>query len=328
MRKCFVVFLLSVATVTALADTPPPLSNPRLLLVGDSWAMFLSAFRSFPRAFEERELPTPGIVPLYWPGSEASDWNAFFPKLVLAWTLRRHPSLEVAVVSLGGNDLLGDYNTGLTAQDQDALYDRIRTDLEAVVTFLLSQKADLQIVLCGYDYMNFVESVKNTLFDAYRRTWIEAGKPNAEEVNVVLIRLATIQQDIADTYDRVTFVNNFGLMQWAYGYPAVALPPKTVPLPALRIEDGVPLGGDHRLPSPPEAMLSVWFFVDAIHLSPNGYRLLAGNVIDRALAPILYPEKTLTPQPQFKTLRAFPRRQVYPQVLHQRPSTAQCATSE
>jgi len=280
-----------------------------MLLVGDSWAMFLSAFRSFPQAFAERGKENPGIVPMYWPGSEARDWNAFFPKFLLGWTLKTRPSIEVAVISLGGNDLLGDYHTSLTADEKRRLYKRIRSDLEGLILFMLEQKPSLKITISGYDYPNFVESVRNPFFDAYRQEWQEAGCPTPEEANDALIGLARAQQEIADTYDRVEFVNNFGLMQWAFGYPAIGLPPQTVPFPTERIETGLPPSGDPRLPSPPQGMLTLGPFVDAIHLNRLGYRLLAGNLIDRSLGNLLFPESVGEKlSPSTRTISSQPTR--------------------
>lgn len=289
-RKVGSVTLLVLCLALCVNSAYSSQDNPRMLLVGDSWAMFLSAFRSFPQAFAERGRENPGVVSMYWPGSEARDWNAFFPKFLLGWTLRTRPAIEVAVVSLGGNDLLGDYNTSLTADERQRLYKRIQSDLEGVILFMLDQKPSLRITLCGYDYPNFVESVSNPFFDTYRQQWREAGRPTPEEANEALIGLARAQQEIADKYDRVDFVNNFGLMQWAYGYPAVGLPPQTVPFPAERVAADLPPGGDPRLPSPPQGMLTLGPFVDAIHLNPLGYRLLAGNLIDRSLGNLLFPD--------------------------------------
>lgn len=265
-------------------------NNPRMLLVGDSWAMFLSAFRSFPQAFAERSKEDPGIVPMYWPGSKARDWNAFLPRFLLGWTLKTRPSIEVAVISLGGNDLLGRYRTSLTADEKQRLYKRIQSDLEDVILFMLNQKPSLKITICGYDYPNFVESVSNTLFDAYRQRWQEAGRPTPEEANEALIGLARAQQEIADRYDCVTFVNNFGLMQWAFGYAPVGLPPQTVPFPSERIDPDQSPGGNPHLPSPPAGMLKLGPFVDAIHLNRAGYALLAGNVVDRSVGDLLFPD--------------------------------------
>lgn len=279
--------VLVIVFVWAAAGNAETLGRCRVMLLGDSWAMFMTVFRSFDQALEARGLADTRILPLNYPGTKASEWNGWLGRFVIAFYLARNPSVDVVVMTLGGNDLLDGYSTRLTDAEKDKLFDGIRHSLEGLVSFILSRRSDLRVVICGYDYPNYVESVEYNLFDVYRRQWEDAGRPTPNQANDAVVRLGRIQQAIADKHRRVEFVNNFGLMQWTFGYPNRGIAPESGPYPADRLEEAAPPGGYPDLPSPPGAMLQVWFFLDAIHLSPEGYALVAGNVVDRCLADLL-----------------------------------------
>ena len=158
------VLLLLVLAGAAFA--PPPQNQPepvtRVLLVGDSWAGRMWGARTYRQVFaqfghadvlEDGELIGAGGTAAVWATDEALD--------LLREKLANEPSIDVVVITLGGNDMLagaccGGWHAGLSGEGETALFDQIEDDLLAVISAALSVRANIEVLLNGYDYPNAV----------------------------------------------------------------------------------------------------------------------------------------------------------------------------
>jgi hypothetical protein len=150
---------------------------------------------------------------------------------------------------------------------------------------MLSVRSDVKIALLSYDYPNWDESMEWPLsWEFYHYDYERIGSPESPiEVNSYLQRLGVEKWRIADERDHVTFVNNFGLMQWKYGYKKYGIPPGSLPHPGYSPEGPI-FGGDPEYYSPPGGMLSVHLlYCDAYHLSPGGYSQITQETMERCV---------------------------------------------
>ena len=269
--------LLSLAALTAISATPLAAqattgvgpTTERVLIVGDSWAEFTWAFGSVDAALAAVGHPDKiavGDVTALG-GTTAADWNTPAYQSLIQQELMAHPTIDVIHLSIGGNDFLGAWNTGMTEAEEQALYTTIADDVEAVVAFIHSLDPDLEIVIGSYDYVN-LEEQRSDFFTWL--LWLGLGSPTPAEVNQELAAStsAVFRRLLADP--KVHLLNNSGAMQYFFGYPAYGIAPRSLPLPGNEPQGWRPgLGGDPGLPSPPAAML------DGIHLNEAGYRIIA-----------------------------------------------------
>jgi hypothetical protein len=173
----------------------------------------------------------------------------------------------------------------------------VAEDIEEVVKFFLAQRRDIRVVICDYDFMNFIDSLANNR-DA-KEVWENWGKPTAEDLNRASVRLGLAKLAVARSLDRCEYVQNWGLMQYWFGYsPDIA--PRAAPLPGAAPDYDPYPGGYVELPSPLEAFDSFgWGRYDPLHLSAQGYQLLAANCIRQ-----YYAEWLVQPLPHFATAPA------------------------
>jgi hypothetical protein len=129
----------------------------------------------------------------------------------------------------------------------------------------LAQRSNVAVVLCGYDYLNFVEATAAAAVpwcatDAVRE---KLGNPSPRQLNEALAKLEELKAALAESNPRVFHVNNLGQMQHHFGYPSKGIAPFELEPP-----------GNPDWPSPPEALNNG---LDCMHLSEEGYLVLARN---------------------------------------------------
>lgn len=254
LRNRIISLLLLVAiSLTGAASA----ATPRILLVGDSWAYLLFANRSFKQALEEAGLGEYEEAGLYTciPGSTSKQWtNPEWLKRIDA-ELEKHPEIDIVHVSLGGNGFLRQWHGGMPEAERDALFQGITDEIEVVVQHILSIRDDLRVTINNYDYVN------------------DTNNSTVPELNRAGMVLSGMKRDLAQRLDRVEYIHNYGLMQHHFGIPGVAAPGE-VPYPGQAPDFQPWPGGNDEYGNPKEAML------DKIHLSPEGYHVLAKHCVD------------------------------------------------
>lgn len=268
LAACCSLLILARSSSAEMAPT-----QERVLLVGDSWAHVMWLEESLRTAFDESgygDIHERGAVTAIG-GSRASQWKAPDKLALIASELRDHPSINLVHISLGGNDFFKNWKTSLSPEEETQVLSHITGDLSVLIQYILSQRDDISVLLCGYSYLNFEETRESGLVpwcacSGESALWPVLGMPTPLQVNTGLAHLEDLKADLAKGEPHITHINNLGLMQYWFGYPSKGIQPGTVPLP-----DGNP-----ELPSPPEALNNG---LDCAHLSPEGYLVLARNCV-------------------------------------------------
>ncbi len=263
-------FLALLVALVALNPLVSAQDTERVLIVGDSWAELTWVFGSIDSALERAghgdKIAVGGVTAIG--GTTAQEWATPSYQALIQQELSAFPTIDVVHLNIGGNDFLGAWNASMTSAQEQALFAQTATDVEAVVQYIHSLNPNIQVVLNGYDYVNFVEMRATDPWTMLM--WVLLGMPSAQRINQALFdSSATVYWRLRND-PAVHFINHAGLMQWVFGYPTHGIAPRSVPLPGNEPNNYSPaLGGDPLLPSPPAAML------DGIHLNKRGYDAIA-----------------------------------------------------
>lgn len=254
-------FRVTIALALIAAAAPAAAQTPRVLLVGDSWAAFFWQTQALGQTFAAHghpEFVERGEVTAI-AGSTAAEWtDPAFLQLVTD-ELAAHPTIDIVQITLGGNDFLAGEPDGwyVGMPDPDALYAEIVADVATVVDHTLALDPDVRVLVSGYDYPNFVESLERVLAFVCIPLWNGMVQPDPPALNQASLALGAEFDTLAATRERVDVIHHWGLMQFVFG--AGAPPPP----------------GDPTLPSPIEAMA---LQADCIHLRPSGYLAVAESL--------------------------------------------------
>ncbi len=264
------LFSLIFAQNPASAQCKGNHSNDKILLIGDSWAFFMFTYSAHNKALEQYGLSDLNLyssVNLSINGAETHTFLDPAKKQEVIDAINNNPSIEFVHISLGGNDMLGDWNVSMSTQQTDSMLNASLLRLDSIVQYILQTNPDLNIFISAYDYPNFGETATNSLHPFYD-TWQNMGFPNFLEINTVLSDYMVKLQNYCATQPNVSTVDCRGLMQYHYGQttpltvaPYGTYPPYTAPLP----------GGFPDYPSPTDALGSGGY--DSFHLNSNGYKL-------------------------------------------------------
>lgn len=259
--------LLSLALLNAPAHT-----ENRVLIVGDSWSAYTTAYGSLDAAFAQAGHPDKLAVGATTaiPGSTAADWTTPAYQALITQALGQNPDVDVVHLTIGGNDFFGGWNVAMGAAAEAALFDQIAADVEDVVDFIQSQRAGIQVVLSTYDYPNFDEELAaNPL---YGLIYASMGFPTASQLNDAGARgQLRIGREVFQK-PNVHVIHHFGLTHFLRGYPAKGMAPRTSAKPLQWRPGQAPAaGGDPSLFGTPEWLL------DPIHLTDIGYYWVAAH---------------------------------------------------
>jgi lysophospholipase L1-like esterase len=248
----------------------------KVLLVGDSWAFFMGSDQTFNTIFQRwghsnYKYFTNGI--LSENGAETVDFMQPGKQTEIQAQLDAQPNIEVVHLSLGGNDVLGDWNVNFTQFQTDSLIDTVLTRLLTIVDFIKEARPGIQIVWSGYAYPNFGQVLADAgalqTIHPFYGTWQSMGFPTFQQLNDILNEVSNIVEAYAALDPQIDFVNATGLMQHTFGQatnlsvpPGGSYPPFVAPLP-----EGYP-----DYPSPKASMRNYGLFLDCFHLSATGYR--------------------------------------------------------
>ncbi len=251
-RKLFALFFVLTVQVVLAPVAATAEAMPRIMLVGDSWASLMALFESIGGALDRAgfdqycetgmETTAGGSTAEEW----AENYNGYLDELAVE--LAAHPTVDIVHLSLGGNDFLGQWRGDMTPAEEEALMTSILADINTVVDFILSQRPDLKVAYCTYDYVN-------------------TTRPSATpvEVNQAGVRFIQYLLPEIQAKDRFTMVHNYGVAQYVFGDP-----PESVPYPGGPPDyDPLP-GGNPDEVSPAEIML------DDI-----GYTAIADNCVEQ-----------------------------------------------
>jgi len=225
--------------------------TPRILVVGDSWTpAMLSRIQIVLDDLGLSEYTVEGDLTSR-PGSTAAQWATPTWLGYITAELTANPTIDIVHLSMGGNDYL--YALPLTPEEIAALVEQVFDDIDTVVAHILSIRPAARVALCSYDYV--ADQGHNDALGLFAQT--------------ALARTAT--------NPNYFYINNLGLMHYAYGYSGEFGPGET-PFPGGYPDYDPLMGGDPSLPGPPEAL------ADAIHLTGEAYLVLAERCVNEFYA--------------------------------------------
>jgi hypothetical protein len=269
------ISLIFITAGTCLAQCEETDEN-KVLLVGDSWAFFMGVDQTFNDVFEQwghsnYKYYTNAI--LSENGAETVDFMQPEKQAEIQAQLDAQPSIEVVHLSLGGNDVLGNWNVNFTQLQTDSLIDTVLTRLITIIDFIKEARPGIKIVWSGYTYTNFGQVLADAgplaAIHPFNATWQGMGTPTFIQLNQVQNEVSSIVEAIVALDPQLEYISANGLMQHTFGQatnlsvpPGGSYPPFTSPLPV----------GYPDYPSPKSSMRNYGLFLDCFHLSAIGFR--------------------------------------------------------
>ncbi len=265
MKKLWSLMLLMTAI-------PVYSQTTKVLIVGDSWAAQQWSDGSHNMVFAMNGYPQ--FVSLgddvAISGSTASEWVAPTELQKITDALNANPDIDTVQLTLGGNDFLDQWNTGLTPMEVTLIENQIIADLQIIVDHILTHDISIEIILSFYDYPNFVDTLTGIGSIFCVNLHNSLGNPTAVELNTVAVSFEQAFASVASQNPKVFHVSHFGLMQSLYGFPDQMIEPGDILPP-----------GDISLPSPVASMrLNFGVVVDCFHLRAAGYDELVLNLYE------------------------------------------------
>ncbi|MFN8791614.1 MAG: SGNH/GDSL hydrolase family protein [Bdellovibrionales bacterium] len=261
--------------------------NARTVLVaGDSWASFICTYKSLDVALRAAGISDASMnstcLATTRAGVQASNWLDK-PAHQATEVALLDPSVQVVFLSLGGNDLLGEWNLSMSESESQALLRDFRARVARTVDLYRKQRPDVKILISGYDFPHFNDF---NMIAEYREVYARMGKPTTRQLNEVLAQFSTEMVKLADQKN-VFYVHYVGLMHYYYGNGEGGLRPFSTLVPQFISPPSNPaqFGGDLSFQTDSRAMLNSEQvgFVDPFHLSRAGYERLAEHAVRQYL---------------------------------------------
>ncbi|MFM7823902.1 MAG: hypothetical protein ACKPB3_09035, partial [Bacteroidota bacterium] len=163
MKKSLLLLFISTLLSTNLAwsqcaETPVE----RVLLMGDSWAAMMGTDNSINIAFTKwghsnYKFYTNSV--LSENGTETVDFIQPARLTEIQTQLLARPTIDFVHISLGGNDVLGQWNKNWSQAKTDSLLDSVSARLVFIMDFIKSVRPGIRILWSGYAYPNFGEII-------------------------------------------------------------------------------------------------------------------------------------------------------------------------
>lgn len=276
MKKLItLIVLIAVAGGQSFSQCVENPTN-RVLLAGDSWAAFMFGDATLNEGLKNvghSDKRSISNVIISENGAETDDFLGQEKQDAIQAVIDGNPSVDIIHMSIGGNDVLGDWNISFTQQETDSLENAVAGRLEDIVAFLKSTRSDVHVFWPGYCYPNFEEVIEEIApFQSshpFFSTWDDMGQPNFLQLNTILNDFSDSVAAFANLDPRMDFVPAQGILQYHFGQQqALGVAPGGTYMP---FEAPLPLGYP-EYPSPIETMrLYAGIFTDCFHLSEEAY---------------------------------------------------------
>lgn len=276
MRKIITLFLLtSLGYGTAHAQCTETPKN-RILLVGDSWAAFMNGDQTITNGLKNvghSDKKFTSTLTIAENGADTHDFLQEDKQTAIQNIIDANPDIDVIHLSIGGNDLLGDWKVSMSQAETDSLALAVRQRLDTIVDFLQNTRPGMHVFWAGYAYPNFEEVIEDVApfqtTHPFYDTWNDMEKPDFITINTILNEMSDSVRAMATADAQLDFEPAQGILQYTYGQdtplgvaPGGTYPAFTQPLPL----------GDPTYPSPKSAMrIYAGIFTDCFHLSANAY---------------------------------------------------------
>ena len=274
MKNIFTLFTLLVV-FTQISFSQCDSSVTKIMMIGDSWSSFPYNFSSFENNLDRYGYTNVNMYSnttnLSISGAVTANFLTAASKTDVQNELNAHPDVELINLSIGGNDILNEWNKSMDSLTTDSLIDAMVDRVDSIIMNLKTMKPGVKIYVPGYDYANFEEVIMTfaaPTFHLFYSRWNGMGKPNFIEINTLLAKASKKFEALANSHNEVYYNNALGLMQYLYGQatplgvaPSGTYPAKSVPLPGGRLD----------YPTPKIMMNDYTAFRDCFHLSSQGF---------------------------------------------------------
>jgi hypothetical protein len=214
----YVLIAMAAVILTASFMQPADAAIRRVLMLGDSWTHFMWADRAIRDVLIERGLSQYEEFNIAVGGTKANQWVEDLDD-IKAYLLE-NPTIDVVFMTLGGNDML--YGDPINWWDslelpggEDAFFNSVAENVAKVCQAAIEVRPDIHVAVCSYDYMNCLRKTS----DSVCTLTPEQALANINYVNQAMIRCEKRVLQYVNQVERVQFVNNYGLMQYTFGYP-------------------------------------------------------------------------------------------------------------
>ena len=130
--------------------------------MGDSWAFFMGVDQTINTVLEKwghSGYTYFTNLTIAENGAETDDFLNPDKQAEIQARIDEFPSIEVVHLSIGGNDVLGDWHISFTQQQTDSLRDAVQERLLEVIEFIKTTRPGIRILWSGYCYPNFGEVI-------------------------------------------------------------------------------------------------------------------------------------------------------------------------
>lgn len=255
------IFILLLISQIAVSQTS------RLLLVGDSWARQQFTSNIHQNVFEGNNLSAILVVgdTTTISGSKASNWTSTARLQLITDAFNTNPTIDTVQITLGGNDMLDQWNVNFTNQQVDDLLQQIQSNLVIIINHILAINPNIEVVLSFYDYPNFVDTLdKVSCNDIFNNM----SQPTPSQINSFFISFEQKMLQLSNNNPRIYQISHFGILQNFYGFIDDGISPGDIALP-----------GDVNLPSPAESLrFASGGQLDCLHINNQSYTLLVQNL--------------------------------------------------
>lgn len=261
----------------------------KILIVGDSWGSFPCVYNSIGKMIRDvkakiiednRCLRTTKL------GVEASAWIGSKQDARVIKFLQNTPKIKYIYLSLGGNDLMGNWEQNFTPDQELELFAKTFSTIHTIMNNYLMIRPDVKIILSGYDFPHFKANHKIGL---YKRIFERMGSPSDLRINRALVGFTRYMVPIANQQN-IFYVQHLGLAQFYDGISEQNYPARATLSPDMISpwHDPGAIGGDINFASSEASMIN-WMYVarDAFHLNMRMYRNVMHHTYDNVLSRII-----------------------------------------
>lgn len=276
MKKIFILLVLAGFAYGSVSAQCVEIPKNRVLLIGDSWAAFMNGDQTITnglKAVGHSDKKFTSSLAIAENGADTHDFLQEDKQTAIQNIIDANPEIDIIHLSIGGNDLLGDWTVSMTPSQVDSLTMEVQHRLDTIVDFLQGTRPGMNVFWAGYAYPNFEEVIEDVApfqtTHPFYSAWNDMEQPDFITINTILNEMSDSVSLSAASDPQLDFVPAQGILQYTVGQssplgvaPAGTYPAFSVPLPL----------GDPNYPSPKSAMrLYAGIFTDCFHLSTQSY---------------------------------------------------------
>ncbi|MDP6908486.1 MAG: GDSL-type esterase/lipase family protein, partial [Flavobacteriales bacterium] len=224
MKNLFTLMTVAVFSVTTVFSQCTETPANRVLLVGDSWAAFMNADQTITHALRnaghsDKKYTTSFVIAEN--GADTWDFLDQEKQTEIQNLIDANPEIDIVHLSIGGNDLLGEYHVSWDQERIDSLQIEVGNRLTEIIEFLKNTRPGIRVFWPGYAYPNFGEIISDlggaASIHPFFSTWDEMGQPTFIQLNQILNDYSdTLALQAADD-PYLDFVPAQGILQHDFG---------------------------------------------------------------------------------------------------------------